>query len=95
MARRDLADAFSAKIGTAPTLVEQKQIRLQSEGHELAWLTILGGGLFFRTFFELFRLLGDQNPEIVSRYSPIRPGAQESLKIGENRSKSLKNVENR
>ena len=33
---RDLADTFSAKIGPSPALVEDKKVRLKSEGHELA-----------------------------------------------------------
>ena len=37
MSGRDLADTFSAKIGAASTLVENKMYRLKSEGHERAW----------------------------------------------------------
>ena len=33
---RDLADTFSAKIGPSPALVEDKKVRPESEGHELA-----------------------------------------------------------
>ena len=91
----DLADIFSAKIGPSPVLLEEQKVRLKSEGQKPRWNPTFGGApvgfsvgvvsLLFSHFFTLFRFLGDENPEILSRYSPIRPGAQESLKIVENR----------